>query len=72
MLANLDRFFALPIRGIHFSWTSTTPGVGVVEARFEGPDVPDGALHVLRLARLGLHRPAPPARLPRRAARGLP
>ena len=48
VLANLDRFFALPIRGITFTWTASGKGSGVVEARFEGPDVPDGALYVLR------------------------
>ena len=45
---HLDRFFSLPTRGITFSWHPLAPGSGLVEARFEGPDVPEAAYHVLQ------------------------
>ncbi len=45
---NLDRFFALVTRGITFSYTADSPLAGVVVARFDGPDTPEAAYHVLR------------------------
>ena len=45
---NLDRFFALVTRGITFSYTADSPGSGVVLARFDGPDTPEAAYHVLQ------------------------
>lgn len=46
--ANLDRFFALVTRGIRFAWRSAGEREGTVEARFDGPDCPTAAFHVLR------------------------
>jgi len=48
VFGHLDRFFSLPTRGITFSWRSVVAGKGVVEARFVGPNVPEGAYHVLQ------------------------
>jgi hypothetical protein len=45
---NLDRFFALVTRGITFSYSADSPRSGVVVARFDGPDTPDAAYHVLQ------------------------
>jgi len=45
---NLDRFFTLATRGISFSYTPKSSGVGVVEARFAGPGTPQAAFEVLR------------------------
>jgi len=45
---NLDRFFALVTRGITFSYTADSPRSGVVVARFDGPDTPEAAYHVLQ------------------------
>jgi hypothetical protein len=45
---NLDRFFALVTRGITFSYTADSPRAGVVVARFDGPDTPEAAYHVLQ------------------------
>ena len=45
---NLDRFFALVTRGITFSYTAQSPRSGVVLARFDGPDTPEAAYHVLQ------------------------
>jgi len=47
IFANLDRFFSLVTRGISFSWERGVKGGGVL-ARFDGPDTPEAALHVLR------------------------
>jgi hypothetical protein len=45
---NLDRFFALVTRGINFTYSAETPRSGVVVARFDGPDTPEAAFHVLQ------------------------
>ncbi len=45
---NLDRFFALVTRGITFSYMADSPRAGVVVARFDGPDTPEAAYHVLQ------------------------
>ena len=45
---NLDRFFALVTRGITFSYTAASPRSGAVLARFDGPDTPEAAYHVLQ------------------------
>ncbi len=45
---NLDRFFALVTRGITFSYTADSPRAGLVVARFDGPDTPEAAYHVLQ------------------------
>lgn len=45
---NLDRFFALVTRGITFSYTADSARSGVVLARFDGPDTPEAAYHVLQ------------------------
>ena len=45
---NLDRFFALVTRGITFSYTADSPRSGAVLARFDGPDTPEAAYHVLQ------------------------
>jgi hypothetical protein len=45
---NLDRFFALVTRGISFSYEATSARSGAVLARFEGPDTPEAAFHVLQ------------------------
>ncbi|SRR5713226_3572288 len=47
IFGNLDRFFSLVTRGISFSWERREKG-GTVIARFEGPDLPEAPLHVLR------------------------
>jgi hypothetical protein len=47
IFANLDRFFSLVTRGIEFSWEPAGKG-GTVLARFEGPETPVAAFHVLR------------------------
>jgi hypothetical protein len=47
IFANLDRFFSLVTRGIEFSWEKGEKG-GTVLARFNGPDTPEAAFHVLR------------------------
>jgi len=48
IFSHLDRFFSLPIRGITFSWQHLAEGSGVVEACFNGPNVPEAAFHVLQ------------------------
>ncbi len=45
---NLDRFFALVTRGITLSYTADSPRAGLVVARFDGPDTPEAAYHVLQ------------------------
>lgn len=45
---NLDRFFVLVTRGINFAYSAETSRSGVVVARFEGPDTPEAAFHVLQ------------------------
>ena len=47
IFSNLDRFFSLVTRGISFSWDREGKG-GTVLARFDGPDTPEAAFHVLR------------------------
>ena len=47
IFSNLERFFSLVTRGIHFAWEGQDQG-GMVLARFEGPDTPQAAFHVLR------------------------
>jgi hypothetical protein len=47
LFGNLDRFFSLVTRGISFTWESADKS-GTVIARFEGSELPDAALHVLR------------------------
>ncbi|SRR5260221_13648162 len=47
VFANLDRFFSLVTRGIAFDWAPDGKG-GTVTARFNGPDLPEAPLHVLR------------------------
>jgi hypothetical protein len=47
IFSNLDRFFSLITRGISFEWNRTGKS-GTVTARFEGPDLPEAPLHVLR------------------------
>src|SRR4051812_39908088 len=47
IFTNLDRFFSLVTRGIGFSWEPGEKG-GTVLARFDGPDTPVAAFHVLR------------------------
>ncbi|MCA1827408.1 MAG: hypothetical protein ABR567_03600 [Myxococcales bacterium] len=47
IFGNLDRFFSLVTRGIEFSWERGEKG-GTVMARFDGPDTPEAAFHVLR------------------------
>jgi hypothetical protein len=47
IFSNLDRFFSLVTRGIEFSWERGEKG-GNVLARFDGPDTPEAAFHVLR------------------------
>ncbi len=48
VFGHLDRFFSLPIRGITFEWKLLEPGHGVIESRFNGPDTPEAAYHVLQ------------------------
>jgi hypothetical protein len=48
LFANLDRFFSLVTRGIAFSWKDEGPAAGVIEVRFQGPDTPRAAFHILR------------------------
>jgi hypothetical protein len=48
VFGHLDRFFSLPLRGITFSWRPGSATAGVVQARFNGPDVPEAAYHVLQ------------------------
>ena len=45
---NLDRFFSLVTRGISFSYASNSPRSGTLLARFDGPDTPEAAFHVLQ------------------------
>jgi hypothetical protein len=45
---NLDRFFSMVTRGITFTYTGDSPQSGVVVARFDGPDTPEAAYHVLQ------------------------
>ena len=45
---NLDRFFCLVTRGITFTYGTETSRSGVVVARFDGPDTPEAAFHVLQ------------------------
>jgi hypothetical protein len=47
VFANLDKFFSLVTKGITFSWERQGDG-GTVVARFDGPDTPEAAFHVLR------------------------
>jgi hypothetical protein len=47
IFANLDKFFSLVTKGITFSWERQGDG-GAVVARFDGPNTPEAALHVLR------------------------
>ena len=44
----MDRFFCLVTRGITFTYGTETSRSGVVVARFDGPDTPEAAFHVLQ------------------------
>lgn len=48
VFGHLDRFFSLPLRGLTFEWRPPVDGVGVIEARFNGPNTPEAAYHVLQ------------------------
>jgi hypothetical protein len=48
IFANLDRFFSVVTRGIHFAYAPQSKKSGVVTARFVGPDTPEAAFHVLQ------------------------
>jgi hypothetical protein len=48
VFGNLDRFFAMVTRGITFSYMADSERSGVVVARFDGPDTPEAAFHVLQ------------------------
>jgi len=48
IFANLDRFFSLVTKGIHFEWTEPRAKGGVLVASFDGPATPRAALLVLQ------------------------
>src|SRR5919109_2487903 len=48
IFGNLDRFFSLVTRGITFSYQATSERSGMVLTRFDGPNTPEAAFHVLQ------------------------
>ena len=48
MYGNLDRFYSMATRGLHFVWRDAEPNSGVIEAQFEGGGVRESLFDVTR------------------------
>jgi hypothetical protein len=47
VFANLDRFYSMSTRGLHFGWEASSANSGTVVVRFDGPRTPMAPLLVL-------------------------